>query len=119
MGEYNQQTIEHMEIGKATGPKEVLEDIFVTNKITDDTGNTYPLDSNIDREEGAFLQKIIRENAVSKTIEVGCAYGISSLFICDAISKDSHHTIVDPFQSTEWKNIGVTQLRKANVQNFT
>lgn len=99
---------------------DLLKNIFETKKVVDDLGNEYELNSNLDEKEGEFLKKIIRENKPKNTIEVGCAYGISSLFICSELEKNKNvsHTIIDPFQSSDWKNIGITNLKKANVNFF-
>lgn len=67
--------------------KELLDEIFRTKLVHDAAGNEYQLGSNVDVEEGAFLTKLIQEYKPKKTIEIGCAYGISSLFICDALEK--------------------------------
>src|SRR5215813_8547482 len=57
---------------------------------------------NISAEEGRFLQELIRAKRPSKSIEIGCAYGISSLFICEALREvgAKSHTIIDPYQLT-------------------
>jgi len=98
----------------------VLHNIFANKQVSDSSGNLYPLDSNIDTREGAFLQQLIEKYQPKRTIEIGCAYGISSLYICAALGKipGAHHTILDPVQSTYWKNIGVSNLRKANINYF-
>jgi predicted O-methyltransferase YrrM len=107
-----------MEITGQNGTKLILEKIHSTNKVQNSDGMEYDLHSNIDKVEGQFLEKLILSNEFSNTIEIGCAYGISSLYICGALKIDSFHTIIDPFQSSEWKNVGIDQLRKAGVNNF-
>ncbi|MTI29215.1 class I SAM-dependent methyltransferase, partial [Xanthovirga aplysinae] len=32
--------------------------------------------------------------------------------------KNVSHTIIDPYQTSDWKNIGITNLRKANIDFF-
>lgn len=105
--------------GSTASAENILKEIFTTNSANDSSGKTHTLESNIDTAEGAFLQKLIGENGYAKTIEIGCAYGISSLFICSALPPRGHHTIVDPFQKSQWSNIGTEQLRKAGIQNYT
>jgi predicted O-methyltransferase YrrM len=99
--------------------KELAQEILKTGKIIKNN-KAFELNSNIDQKEGNFLSKIIEENKYTKTIEIGCAYGISSLFICDALQNSNipSHTIIDPFQSTDWKNIGVENLRKCNIDFY-
>ncbi|WP_439883015.1 class I SAM-dependent methyltransferase [Pontibacter sp. MBLB2868] len=109
-----------MEVKATNKAKELATAILKTNKIHDELGKEHILDSNIDFAEGIFIEKLVRENGFVRTIEVGCANGISSLFICSALpSENGHHTIIDPFQSTDWKSIGITQLRNAGVGNFS
>ena len=76
--------------------KELLEKKIVQ----DEALNDIPLHSGVSEKDGAFLQKIITENKFKNTIEVGCAYGVSSLYICAASSQYENysHTIVDAFQ---------------------
>jgi predicted O-methyltransferase YrrM len=71
--------------------------------------------SAISVEEGQFLAGIITARNVVRTLEIGCANGLSSLFICDALrdKQNPHHVIVDPFQTTHWKGKGIANLRAA------
>lgn len=96
-----------------------VENLFDTKILQDEALNEIPLHSGVSKEDGEFLQKIISENKFKNTIEVGCAYGISSLYICAATSQyDNYfHTIIDPFQK-DWKNIGVLNLKRNNWNNF-
>lgn len=99
---------------------ELLKDIFEKKLVYDDVGNKYNLDSNIDEMEGHFLTTLIQKYKPQNTIEIGCAHGISSLFICSELEKikNPHHTIIDAWQSTYFKNVGVTNLKKADINFF-
>jgi predicted O-methyltransferase YrrM len=78
------------------------------------------LGSAISPAEGELLQTLIRQNGCRRTVEVGCAFGLSSLFICDALSvaSDPHHVIIDPFQATEFENQGIRNLERAGFTFF-
>ncbi len=81
----------------------------------------YKLHSSIDKEEGYFLHSLIREDpTIIKTLEVGCAFGISSLYICSALQGriGANHTIIDPFQHSQWDGVGVLNLEKAGIEFF-
>ena len=99
---------------------ELLDEIFRKNIVCDAVGNEYKLESNVDMKEGQFLIKLIQEYKPKNTIEIGCAYGISSLFICSALEKlkNPHHTIIDAWQNESFKNIGVSNLKKAGINFF-
>jgi predicted O-methyltransferase YrrM len=97
-----------------------IEEIFRNGKVTDCGGRFHDLSSNIDRNEGTFIYNIIKQNKCGKTLEVGCAMGISSLYICAALEgkEGAIHTIIDPMQTTDWHSIGITQLNKAEVDFY-
>jgi predicted O-methyltransferase YrrM len=101
--------------------KELLERIFQSQKVQDESGTEYPYHSGISRSEGEFLSKIIsRDPKITRTLEIGCAFGISSLFICSATKErgQSRHSIIDPFQNSQWHGIGIANLRRCGLSFF-
>lgn len=94
-----------------------IEKIFQSGEVSDSEGKMHRLGSNVDQKEGKFLYDIIRQHGCKKTLEVGCAMGISSLYICAALEgiEDANHTIIDPMQTSDWGRMGVTQLNEAGV----
>jgi predicted O-methyltransferase YrrM len=102
-------------------PISLIEKIFITNQIEDENGNSFKLAGSIDRSEGNYINSIINENkTIVKTLEIGCGYGISSLFICSALScrENALHTIIDPFQYTDYYGIGISNLKNSECKNF-
>jgi hypothetical protein len=98
-----------------------IQKIFETGQVTGRSGKVYQLDYCVDLDEGEFLTSIIQDDpGVVKTLEVGCAYGISSLFISSAIHgrNGAFHTIVDPFQNSEWDGVGIKNLEDAGFDYF-
>lgn len=99
----------------------LLAQIYATQTVVDRSGNSYELfECGVTPEQGQFMWNLIRREEIQRTIEIGGAYGLSSLFICDALSKQPtpSHTIVDPFQSTEWHGIGTYHLEQAGFSFF-
>ena len=101
-------------------PTELLDEILRTNIVHDASGKEYPLDSNVDKNEGAFLQELIQKYKPQRTIEVGFAYGISSLYICSALQNipGARHTIIDPGQGSCFNNVGIANLKRAGIDFF-
>lgn len=98
----------------------ILEEIFRTGSVHDAEGNRRTLRSNLSRREGTAIYDLIRgDSSIEKTLEIGCAYGISSLFICEALQgrPNARHTILDPYQK-DWKGIGILNLRRAGFDCF-
>jgi predicted O-methyltransferase YrrM len=64
---------------------------------------------------------VLRENA-TRTIEIGLAYGLSALYICDALLRSGHprvrHVVLDPFQAGRFANRGLQVLEEAGVASL-
>jgi predicted O-methyltransferase YrrM len=100
---------------------QIIQEIYETRRVVSKSGKIHELNSEIDREEGEFLFNIIRnDSSVLTTLEVGCAYGLSSLFICAGIQDraGASHTIIDPHQSTYWDGVGIANLEKSGIGFF-
>ena len=100
----------------------VLEKILETQEVESLTGEKIPLRVAVNRDEGELLGRIISSDAgVFRTLEVGCAYGISSLFILNALElrEQGNHTIIDPFQYETWNGIGLENIKRAGYTNYT
>jgi predicted O-methyltransferase YrrM len=98
----------------------VLARIFETGMVVTETGEEIPLKSGIGLEDGLLLHKLVREYRPRISLEVGCAYGVSSLFICEAMREigGEEHIIIDPNQSTHWRNVGRANLKRANLDDI-
>ena len=82
-----------------------------------DKADAQLLASAISIPEGQFLRSLIQKHDIQNTIEIGCANGISSLFICDALRTKSspHHVMIDPYQTTQHAGKGIANLKRANI----
>lgn len=98
----------------------VLRHILETRQIKAPSGETVPLHSHIPRDEGENLQQIIRQIKPRVSVEIGCAYGISSLYICEALAEvgAEHHIIIDPNQFSGWQGIGIEHLKAAGYASL-
>jgi predicted O-methyltransferase YrrM len=99
----------------------LLEEILRTKQVRSvDGSETLPLDSAISPDVGEFLQRLIRQRKPKTTLEVGLAFGVSALFICEALQECGglHHIAIDAFQSTQWKSIGINNLKLAGFGNL-
>jgi len=92
----------------------VLEGLLASQQITRADGTTIPLHSSITREEGEALQRLIRASRPETTLEVGLAYGVSALFICEALTEVGGrvHIAIDPMQRG-WENLGLRHVEQA------
>jgi len=100
----------------------VLEEILRTRYVKSTNGELIKLHSNISPAEGKFLYEIVSEIKPEVSLEIGLAYGISALFICEALYRTPYarHIIIDAYQlshpkgdSYSWKGIGLNNVREA------
>jgi predicted O-methyltransferase YrrM len=97
----------------------ILERIYDTGCVEDCQGNTIsPFPTATPREAGTILYDIIQKYDCQTTIEIGMAYGLSSLFMCQAHQDKGtgHHTAIDPGQSSLWKAIGLLNIKRAELE---
>jgi len=100
----------------------LIDEIRRQKTVTSADGKTIPIQQcGIDDAEGRFLSEFIASRpGITRTLEVGCAYGLSSLHITGAIAGRplAHHIIIDPFENTDWSGIGLTNLDRAGVDFY-
>jgi predicted O-methyltransferase YrrM len=91
-----------------------LEEILRTRTVCAPDGTKIELDYAITAAEGEKLQELILDKRPIVSLEVGLGYGISALFICEAMAKvgGKRHILIAPDQSG-WHEIALHNLRKA------
>jgi predicted O-methyltransferase YrrM len=72
--------------------------------------------SHVSRSTGELLQRAVRDTRPVVSLEIGLAYGVSTLFICDALQslgQPAVHVVLDPYQNGKWRGMGLKNLRDA------
>jgi predicted O-methyltransferase YrrM len=99
----------------------LLRNILDSGRVVDDRGESMELHSHLPAEAGRMLQRIIRDLDARTTLEIGLAFGISALYICEALDDKpgARHIAADPEQhSSEWRGIGLRHLRLAGLDHL-
>ena len=94
----------------------MIEQIQSTGKVFDAEGHEYDaFPVSMSAVEGEVIYQCLKNIRASQTLEIGLAYGMSTLHICKAIQhqEGARHIVIDPFQSSEWHNIGLLNLERA------
>lgn len=93
----------------------LIQKIFSSQLVTTRDGEYLPLHSHLPLIEGQILQAWLEEFRPARIVEIGMAYGISSLLICDAMTRIGpfEYHIIDPFQHTYWQSVGVANMERA------
>lgn len=69
--------------------------------------------------EGEALRNWVVKEAAAHTIEIGLAWGLSALYVCEGLltvgKEDATHVVLDPFQAAGFENCGLDALEDAGV----
>jgi predicted O-methyltransferase YrrM len=97
-----------------------VEKVYATRAIPTADGGHVPMNVYIPREEGDLLYSLVRHLRPQRTIEVGMANGLSSLFIAQALRDNGagQHTAIDPFQNSDWHGAGVALVKSAGLADL-
>jgi len=95
----------------------VIQEIVSSGAVTDGLGNTFEPVSAVTLESGALLYDFVRAHKPVRSLETGMAFGMSTLFICQALEDNAAgcHSAIDPFQESEFKSIGVLNVERARL----
>jgi predicted O-methyltransferase YrrM len=104
----------------------VLSEMVRMGVAGSESGKIHKIHSQIPMEEGFFLKSIVSEFKPLTSLEVGLGFGISALFICDALSQlpDARHIVIDPHQlrggptHISFEGVGLENLRKAGYESL-
>jgi predicted O-methyltransferase YrrM len=98
-----------------------LKQIVETGYTKTPEGESLRVHSSISADEGLLLQELIWRFKPTITLEIGLAFGVSALYICEAMERNNNarHTVIDPHQYKDpwggngWKGVGIYNLRQA------
>ena len=99
-------------------PSPVLAEIYQTRSVTDHDGTRVDLHGNISVAHANALYRTVRDLAPQTVIEIGMAFGVASLAITSALAvagRGGQLISIDPNQSRHWRNIGVLNVRRAEL----
>ena len=106
------------ELADSESVTELINRLYATGRAKDSSGREIALESVISREEGEFLYGLVKaDDSVRQTLEIGCAYGLSTLHIGEALRgrAGARHVMLDPFQRQDWHGIGLAHVREAGL----
>lgn len=72
--------------------------------------------SPISKEQGEFIYSFLKQKNIKKTLEVGFCFGVSTSYIMNATK--SRHIAIDPYQKKLWKNRGINNMSKLELEKL-
>ncbi|MBN9351767.1 MAG: class I SAM-dependent methyltransferase [Chitinophagaceae bacterium] len=99
---------------------ESLKETFLQKQVETPDGNQLPLHSHTSESQGYFLQEMFDLIKPKSTLEVGMAYGISSLFILEKHREyknpEKSHLIIEPYS---WQGVAEHYFEKEKLSYLT
>jgi predicted O-methyltransferase YrrM len=96
----------------------LIDRIYETGKVEAADGaliDAFP--ESIPEAHASEIERLVRDLHLTRTLETGMAYGLSTLTICGVHDQrgEGEHVAIDPHQSTDWQSIGVLNLERAGL----
>jgi predicted O-methyltransferase YrrM len=66
-------------------------------------------------EQGASMSRLVTERGLARSLEIGFAYGFSTIWLLDAVSRleGGRHEAIDPLETRSWAGVGLRQVAAA------
>lgn len=107
--------------GDASAPNPVLARLLERQEVVLSDGRTKPLfPTGLRAHRGQYLFDVIRARRPALTLELGFAYGVSTLYICEALRQNGtgHHLVIDPHEHSHFDGVGLRHLEEAGLSSF-
>jgi predicted O-methyltransferase YrrM len=102
-------------------PHPILSEMFETGKVTDDKGNERDTRGGVSPMHAKTLYSTILKEKPKIVVEVGMAYGVSTLSILAGLRKVNEGgrlISIDPGQSTDFEGIGMLNVKRAGFDDI-
>src|SRR3954470_19139463 len=97
---------------------DLLDRIYESGKVETAGGEAIEaFPEGLPRAHAQAIARLVRELGLTSTLETGMAYGLSTLAICGVHEErgEGSHVAIDPYQSRDWRGIGVLNLERAGL----
>ncbi len=98
----------------------LLQQIYATSRVEAADGTAIsPFPAGIPREHAEEIMRLVRDHGLTRTLETGMAYGVSTLAIGSVHQErgEGTHIAIDPGQNTHFKGIGGLNVRRAGLEH--
>jgi predicted O-methyltransferase YrrM len=96
----------------------VLERIYHERAVVDSRGRRREIfPTALGPERARYLFELVRARRPARTLEIGFAYGLSTLAIAEALRQNGHghHLVIDPKERTHFDGIGLRHVEEAGL----
>ena len=100
-----------------------IEEIYRSSTVIGEDGASYSVfPASVTRERGAFVRDLCQAEHATRSLEIGMAWGLSTLFILEALAENGAgpgaHVVIDPFQTSRWHGAARCSVRAAGADGM-
>ena len=104
----------------------LVESVLETGVVTTPEGSQISAHSYIRRDECELIYRQVFALRARQAVEIGMAFGVSTLCLCDALSQvmpinsatPPRLVVMDPDQNTGWRGVGIQQIATAGFSDL-
>jgi predicted O-methyltransferase YrrM len=116
-------TNEMAEAPTAAELRRFIEELYARGTAHGEDGTEHRIFPNsVTPDRGAFVRDVCRAERARSVLEIGLAWGLSTLHILESLLSNGagahEHVVVDPYQASEFHGAGKQILREAGVEQF-
>jgi len=111
------------EVSTAVELRRFIEELYARGTVRGEDGTEYQiLGTSVTPDRGAFIRDMCRTVKARSVLEIGMAWGLSTLHILEGLLSNGAgaraHEVVDPHQTSMFHGAGNQILRDAGVEQF-
>jgi predicted O-methyltransferase YrrM len=98
----------------------IIESLYETKHAENVDGEMMAIEpASILPEDGEMLYSLIRKKQDGRSLEVGLAFGLASLYMCQGHIDNGggHHTAIDPYQEKWFRQCGTLNVAKLKFED--
>jgi predicted O-methyltransferase YrrM len=94
----------------------ILIDMYSSDRLQGtESDKPVPIDmTRISLKQGAMINKLMHTHSTERSLEIGFAFGFSTIWMLDALRSQSNslHIAIDPFEKIWWGGVGLYQVQR-------
>ncbi len=103
--------------------RRLIERLYSDGIVTGEDGTQHSISpAGVTPDRGAFIRDLCISEGATRTLEIGMAWGMSTLFILEALLENGAspgaHLAIDPYESIEYHGAGRRNVRDAGLEEF-
>jgi predicted O-methyltransferase YrrM len=104
--------------------RKFIERLYSDGIVRGEDGTQHPISpASVTADRGAFIRDVCISEGATRTLEIGMAWGVSTLFILEALLENDAgpgaHLVIDPYEFTEYHGAGRRNVKEAGLEELT